>query len=146
MTDSPSLEEPRSWSDAGGRLTETESLLYRYSESYTRLTQPDLFSLNFYLSLACFHHFTLHCFHLPPAVSHTCCSLCLFNWYRDIHTPPKCRTFLCLCQPPSFSLSSLQRESLSIHHDPGLGWPPVLIRESVISSAQSLTTHQRHTV
>ncbi len=140
MTDSPSLEELWSWSDEGGWLTEKERVYCTGTVSHIH----NLLSLTYFLSTSVS---VLHCFHLSlSAVSHTC-SLHLFHSYRNTHT----HTYLYAqvfssSVSPHFPLISLWCEGLSIHHDRGLGWPPVLIRESVISSAQSITTHQRNTV
>lgn len=70
---------------------------------------------------------------------------CLTHLFTETHTPIWQKHSLSLSPPIYLSLSSLRCESLSTHHDWGLGWPPVLIRESVMSSSQSLTTHQRNT-
>lgn len=76
-----------------------------------------------------------------------CC--CHFSHTRSLHllicTETHTQTHL-YAQVFLFSIGPHQHYSLSRWHDRSLGWPPVLIRESVISSAQSLTTHQRNTV
>lgn len=132
MTDSPALEELWSCSDAGECLTEKESLVYRCCTVGLShcLSQPQLF---FSISVCLLFSFSILLF------------IVLISLFTHVLTHLYAQVF-------SFSVSphlphgSIQHDSLSTYHDQSLGWPPVLIRESVISSAQSLTTHPRNTV